>query len=93
MTYPNADPKHRRIDLSPKKYRELRVAAFIRAGGQCETCGAWCPVDDHGHLPPGHLSHIISKGAGGDDVLENVKWACWICHHNHHAPQFGKGKI
>ena len=44
----------------------------------CEKCFAWCPLSN------GHLHHKKTRGAGGDDKLENVLWLCYLCHDKNH---------
>ena len=85
------DPKHKRISLNPKEYRELRIAAHKRAGGICEICKCSpAPLDNTDMGPPaGHVFHIKSRASGGDDILSNISWSCWVCHANHHGPQWG----
>ena len=78
-------PKPKRIDLNRKDYQELRRQAWSRAGGLCENedCGSPAPLEIGGEFVLwgcGHLAHIKSKGAGGDDTLDNVRWLCPKCH-------------
>ena len=71
-------PKKKRLKLSVKEYQELRKKACKRAMSSCEKCFAWCPLSN------GHLHHKKTRGAGGDDKLENVIWLCYLCHDKNH---------
>ena len=90
MNYHNADPTPKRKKLPPTEYRKLREAAWKRAGGLCDVCQMYAPLDDYGNLIPGHLHHIKSRGAGGDDDISNAQWLCHICHGKHHGPRWSK---
>ena len=87
------DPKHKRIKLSPKQLAELkRDLYYNRARGLCETCGKYVSLPE-GRFDPfvhAHLSHIKSKGSGGDDSPENTKIECPDCHMGKHGPQWSK---
>lgn len=79
----NPDPKKKRIRLTGKKRTELRKALFRRAGGLCETCECPTPLYYYYEFDLyrcGHISHIKSVGAGGDDSLENCRYECYTCH-------------
>jgi len=83
-TKPKAQPKHKRIALKGKAYSELRKALYERAKGYCETCCKYAPLLDHEGqfdiFACGHVSHIKSKGAGGDDSMENCLYECFSCN-------------
>lgn len=76
----------KRREFSPK----VKVAAFERAGGQCEGCTA--------HLYPGkfHYDHRIPDALGGEPTLENCQVLCTNCHSAKTAtedvPRIAKGK-
>ena len=72
------DPKKKRISLNQAGYQWLRRRACKRAMGHCEECFDWTPYNN------GHLHHIKSRGAGGDDTLDNVLWLCYLCHDKYH---------
>lgn len=88
----SAQPKHKRIKLEGKAKTKLRRDLHKRAKGQCESCGRHLPfyVFDYAGEPYfdefrcGHTSHIISRGAGGDDSMENCLYECWDCHRGKH---------
>lgn len=48
-------------------------------GAFCETCGG------SGDWRGLSRSHIISKGRGGKDTLENIKIECYRCHSKRHG--------
>ena len=80
------DPKHKRIKLTGKAYSNLRKALHDRAKGRCENpeCRKRLPLfDAEGQFDIftcGHVSHKKSKGAGGDDSLENCLYECFTCN-------------
>jgi len=75
-----------RVEFSAK----IKVAAFERAGGQCEECNA--------RLIPGqtHYDHIIPCGLGGSAGLDNCQVLCKSCHGakttKKDVPQISKAK-
>lgn len=44
--------------------------------GECEVCGSLCDCGPH---------HITPRGAGGDDVEENLIQLCPTCHMKAHS--------
>jgi len=67
-----------RIRLKGEDLAKLRRDCFVRDGWKCRDCSrriSWVS---------GHMAHIISRGAGGSDVLENVLTKCAECHRNEH---------
>lgn len=69
----------------------------MREKGICQECGAFAQLlEKTGKFNKwtcGHMAHIKSEGAGGEDVPENMKWKCPTCHLGvEHAPQFSNGK-
>lgn len=86
------DPKPHTIRLKGKAYEKFRLEVWKRAGGRCEICGAWSPLRDRDGVfdvfTSGHISHIKSRGSGGSDTLDNVKWSCFKCHSKHHGPKW-----
>lgn len=67
-------PKPKRIRLKGKAMEALRVEVFARDKGICQNCGKYVSWYN------GHLTHIKSRGAGGDDSMENCLWKCPDCH-------------
>ena len=92
------DPKPKRIKLTGKAKTQLRKDLHDRAKGKCESCNKHLPlyIFDHAGEPYfdefrcGHVSHIKSRGAGGDDTMgengseNNVIWECFECHRARH---------
>ena len=72
-----------RIRLRGEKLEQLRRDCFERDGYRC-VCGCKQPVT----WETGDMAHIQSRGAGGSDVLSNVKTMTHACHMREHA----KGK-
>lgn len=54
--------------------RSVRVAAFTRSNGQCESCTA--------KLFPGNIEydHDVPDTFGGEATLENCRVLCRACH-------------
>jgi 5-methylcytosine-specific restriction endonuclease McrA len=52
----------------------LRIAVFQRDVFRCGKC------DRRVTWESGHLAHIISRGAGGSDTMENTRVLCPDCH-------------
>jgi hypothetical protein len=63
---------------------KLRSAAFHRSGGICECGRAECESKPMRlrmvNWVDGHLHHIVSRGRGGSDVLDNVQFITSACH-------------
>ena len=65
------DKKKRIVDK--KAMEAVRKAAQTHEGYYiCEYCMRW--------VESGEVHHIKSKGSGGDDVMENLIFLCWVCH-------------
>lgn len=52
----------------------VKVAAFERANGSCEGCGARLTVGKF------HYDHDTPDGLGGEPTLENCRVLCVACH-------------
>ena len=48
---------------------------------RCEICGNYCSNEPH---------HVISRGAGGPDIPENMIQLCGKCHRKAHNGDFDK---
>ena len=72
-----------RVRLRGKKLEQLRRECFERDGYRC-TCGCNQSVT----WEDGDMAHIVSRGAGGGDILSNVRTMTHPCHMLEHA----KGK-
>lgn len=66
----------KQIRLKGKDMEGLRRECFKRDNYTCVQCKI--PVS----WATGHMAHIKSHGAGGSDVLENVRTKCRDCHLN-----------
>jgi 5-methylcytosine-specific restriction endonuclease McrA len=66
------------IRLKGADLERVRRACFIRDGWRCQDCLrviGWAS---------GHMAHIKSRGAGGSDVMDNVRTLCLECHSKEH---------
>ena len=65
----------------------LRRRCFDRDGWRCTVC------NERVSWTSGHMAHIVSRGRGGPDTLENVKTKC-ATHHlvEEHNPKSVRSK-
>ena len=69
------------IRLDGEDLTKLRMACFVRDDFQCTECGRYVnPSAPEWADSRAHMAHIIGRGAGGNDSLENVKTMCKGCH-------------
>ena len=83
-----AYPKPTRIRLSGTKYSKLKKAVYKRDNGKCQVCGIWLPLSDgevFNVFTCAHLSHIKSRGSGGEDTPENTEILCFKHHMEKHG--------
>ena len=69
------------VRLEGKDLASLKLACKDRDGWRCVKCGRW--VSDEVHecsIHRAHAAHIIGRGRGGSDVLENLRTLCSDCH-------------
>ena len=74
------------IRLTGKALGVLRRDCIERDKGVCQECGigvSWTPLFD-GDPQAYDMAHIKSRGAGGSDVLDNVRCLCHSCHMKEH---------
>lgn len=76
-------PKPHTTRLKGKAMEQLRRECFERDKGICQVCGKYASWEQ------GHMAHVKSRGAGGGDTLDNVKWKCPYCHI---CKEHGKGE-
>jgi hypothetical protein len=90
----NPDPKKKAIRLSPSERAKLKKDLYYgRARKRWETCNKSLPWSVEGvwdKFTCAHLSHIKSRGSGGDDSPENTKIECWDCHSGKHGPRWSE---
>jgi 5-methylcytosine-specific restriction endonuclease McrA len=78
-----------RIRLRGEALEALRRDCFTRDGWRCTQ------IDPEGRIVPcacgrtvswvtGHMAHIVSRGAGGSDVIDNVHTMTQECHGKSH---------
>ena len=89
--------KEKTVRLEGKAYTKFREEVFIKFGGICQKCKKFFPLRDNSgqfdFFNCGHVSHIKGVGAGGGDVIENVKWKCYPCHiKKEHGLKFNGGE-
>ena len=70
-------PKHQRV-------KDKNCIDKIRSIGYCEYCGNRFSLQVH---------NIRSRGAGGDDVEDNLICLCWKCHREAHDGNIGRDKL
>ena len=69
------------IRLAGKPLQELREEVWNRDGRKCAYEGCGRPLPLNGSLwERMHLSHIVSRGAGGSDIPSNTKCMCRTHH-------------
>ena len=74
------------VRLTGKALEDLRYECFLRWGGICCGCGVHISdlfPDWHGRKY--HMAHIVGRGAGGSDVISNVRALCGDCHRAEHG--------
>lgn len=93
---PRKEPRRwkRRVRLYGDDWLRLVQLVFIRAHQSMRlNDGSILPIpicerrldDDCAVIAwRGDPSHIKSRGAGGDDVIENLLWSCRSCHSKSH---------
>ena len=60
---------------------KLRMACMVRDEFICQECGRYTnPSAPEWADSRSHMAHIIGVGAGGSDVLSNVRCLCGGCH-------------
>lgn len=61
----------------PKRKRNTILISYLGARLECAACTS---------SPPSDMDHITTRGAGGDDSLENMMPLCRVCHQIRHKP-------
>jgi 5-methylcytosine-specific restriction endonuclease McrA len=54
---------------------KVRLACYRRDGFACRHCNRRAGLHPH---------HILHKGRGGEDTVDNLVTLCWKCHGAHH---------
>ena len=77
------------VRLSGKELAALRLACMKRDGWRCSECDR--PVTDavpEWHPSRAHMAHIVGRGRGGSDTLDNLRCLCGRCHlEEEHNPK------
>ena len=77
-----------RVRLKGLALTNLRRQCWLRDRGICQKCGVATLAGPNVHEANPlrfDMSHIISRGAGGADVLANVETLCHRCHMTYHG--------
>lgn len=83
------------IDLRGRKHLRgedmsiQRAAVYSRDNGVCQLHA----LPNHFRWDEGEVDHILSRGRGGTDDLDNLRWVCRTCHAKKHnrEPKFYGG--
>jgi 5-methylcytosine-specific restriction endonuclease McrA len=62
-----------------KDLEDLRRQCYDRDRRRCVDCHRPL-IWERGALDSMHMAHIVSRGAGGSDSLDNVRTKCFSCH-------------
>ena len=77
-------PKPKTHRLTGKGYTVFRREVGKAYNETCQKCGRHAPLlDPEGVFDVftcGHVKHIKSRGAGGEDTWSNIGWQCYRCH-------------
>lgn len=65
----------KRVRLFGDALAALKEAVRTRDGWRCTRCGTLGPLQVH---------HVLPRGRGGGDTLENLKSLCVACHRTAH---------
>jgi 5-methylcytosine-specific restriction endonuclease McrA len=83
------------VRLTGKDLSKLKIECKDRDGWRCVQC--FRPVYDWvGECSPSraHAAHIVGRGRGGSDVIENLRTLCSVCHLVHeHNPKSVPPKV
>ena len=76
-----------RIRLKGKALEALRRERWVLDKGICAKCGQLTRFHAQFDRDPQayDMAHIVSRGAGGSDTLENTKTLCHRDHMQEHA--------
>jgi 5-methylcytosine-specific restriction endonuclease McrA len=77
-----------RVRLTGKDLEKLRRECYERDDHRCTVCGIYLRWEA-GYFDSMHMAHIVSRGAGGSDALENVTSKC----PGHHWEEHSGGKV
>lgn len=78
-------PKNGPVRLGGAEMSALRIARFLFDRGRCVKCKRRVYLDaPQGHPLKMDLAHVIGRGAGGPDTLENTRTNCSECHSRKH---------
>jgi 5-methylcytosine-specific restriction endonuclease McrA len=73
-----------KIRLDARGMEDLRLAAYQRSGGRCESVKQGKRCGKPFHYLTFELHHLQHRSLGGSDVLQNVACLDAKCHSDHH---------
>lgn len=76
-----------KVRLSGRRLKQLREQVYTRDKGICQCgCGrvAYFRARFEGDPHAYDMAHIVSRGAGGADSLENCRTMLHMCHMSEH---------
>lgn len=75
------------IRLTGDALKRLRLDCWMRDLGRCKQCRrkVFFEARFDGDPLAYHMAHIRSRGASGNDLLENVRTLCAECHREEHG--------
>ena len=75
------------VRLSGEKLARLRLECWMRDLGRCKQCGRKLFYEKRYEGDPlaYEMAHRRSRGASGDDSLDNVRTLCSECHRQEHG--------
>lgn len=82
------------VRLTEDDLTQLRNDCFVRDLLRCQECGRRVFKDAPEWADNrAEMGHIVSRGAGGSDTLENVRTLCKACHGvGEHNPKSVRSK-
>jgi 5-methylcytosine-specific restriction endonuclease McrA len=72
-------PKDKPVRLKGPALAALRKDRYIKDEGRCVGCGKKVCLENGGWLNA-HMAHVVGRGAGGSDTIDNVRTKCMECH-------------
>ena len=90
-------PKIKPIRLRGKAKTEFKREVANAARELCQGCDGYVPLlMFDGRFDAyycGHVHHLKTIGAGGDDTIDNCVYLCNNCHHKIHTGEINVGDL
>jgi 5-methylcytosine-specific restriction endonuclease McrA len=80
------------VRLTGGDLEELRRQCYERDDRRCVACGVFVEWES-GFWTSMHMAHIVGRGRGGSDVLDNVQTKCAGHHWQEHNPKAVPRKV